>query len=63
MELMNGFDVIFGVHFPNPDMLFDFIKNKIAKLDGVINIETLIRGNYFYYSNEAISLPSIWYSK
>jgi Lrp/AsnC family transcriptional regulator for asnA, asnC and gidA len=62
MQLMNGFEILFGVHFPNLDMLFEFIQSKIATIDGVINTETLVRGKFFYYSNEAISLPPIWHS-
>lgn len=43
MTLINSFDIIIGIHFPTPEQLYDFILKKIAYIDGVLNIETLIR--------------------
>ena len=43
MTLINSHDIIIGVHFPTPEMLYNFILEKIAYMDGVLNIETLIR--------------------
>jgi Lrp/AsnC family transcriptional regulator for asnA, asnC and gidA len=43
MTMMNGFEVLAGVNFPGPEMLYKFITAKIAAMDGVTNIETFIR--------------------
>jgi Lrp/AsnC family transcriptional regulator, regulator for asnA, asnC and gidA len=59
MRLMNDFDIVFGVHASNSDNLYDFLKNNIANIDGVLNSETFIRGNFLYFSAGAMFLPSI----
>jgi len=59
MRLMNGFDIVFGVHASDSDSLYDFIKNHIAVIDGVLNSETFIRGNFLYFSAGAMYLPSL----
>jgi Lrp/AsnC family transcriptional regulator, regulator for asnA, asnC and gidA len=59
MRLMNGFDIVFGVHASSSDNLYDFLKNNIASIDGVLNSETFIRGNFLYFSAGAMFLPSI----
>lgn len=43
MTLIDSFNIIVGVHFPTPEMLYDFILEKIACIDGVLDTETLIR--------------------
>lgn len=43
MTLIDNYNIIVGAHFPTPEMLYDFILNKIAYVDGVLNIETVIR--------------------
>ena len=43
MTVMNGFDILVGVHLPNPEMLYSFIKEKIARMDGASIIETFVR--------------------
>lgn len=43
MTVMNGFDILVGVHLPNPEMLYSFIKEKIARMAGVSIIETFVR--------------------
>ncbi len=42
MTLMSGFEILVGIHLPNPEMLYRFIVEKIAKIYGVSNIETFI---------------------
>jgi DNA-binding Lrp family transcriptional regulator len=42
MTLMSGFEILAGIHLQNPEMLYKFIVEKIAKIDGVSNIETFI---------------------
>jgi DNA-binding Lrp family transcriptional regulator len=43
LTLMNGFEIIASVHLPTPELLYDFITNTIAKIDGVTKIETFVR--------------------
>ena len=43
MTLINGFEILAGVDFPNPENLYKFITEKIARIDGVSNIETFMR--------------------
>jgi Lrp/AsnC family transcriptional regulator for asnA, asnC and gidA len=59
MRLMNGFEILLGVHSPNTDMLFNFLKSRIANIDGVLNSETFIRGDFLYFSADAMFIPSI----
>jgi Lrp/AsnC family transcriptional regulator for asnA, asnC and gidA len=42
MTLMSGFEILAGIHLQNPEMLYKFIVEKIAEIDGVSNIETFI---------------------
>jgi DNA-binding Lrp family transcriptional regulator len=42
MTLMSGFEILAGIHLQNPEMLYKFIVEIIAKIDGVSNIETFI---------------------
>jgi DNA-binding Lrp family transcriptional regulator len=42
MTLMSGFEILAGIHFKNPEMLYEFIIGEIAEIDGVLNIETFI---------------------
>jgi len=43
MTLMNSFNLLAIVVLPNLELLYKFIINEIASIDGVINVETLIR--------------------
>lgn len=42
MTLMSGFEILIGMHFPNPEMMYEFIVDRIAQIDGVSNIETFV---------------------
>jgi DNA-binding Lrp family transcriptional regulator len=42
MTLMSGFEIMAGIHLRNPEMLYQFIVEEIAKIDGVLNVETFI---------------------
>ena len=42
MTLMSGFEILAGIHLQSPEMLYKFIVEKIAKIEGVSNIETFI---------------------
>jgi len=57
MKLMNDFDILFGVHSATPGTLYDFITNKIANIDGILQTETFIRGDYSYFSADAVFPP------
>jgi DNA-binding Lrp family transcriptional regulator len=46
MTLMNGYNIIAVISLPNLDSLFKFITNEISPIDGVLNIETLIRAEF-----------------
>lgn len=46
MTLMNGYNILALVATPNVQTLLNFITNKISRIDGVLNIETLIRGEF-----------------
>jgi len=36
------YDIIIYVHFRTSDMLFDFIKNELSQINGILKIETFI---------------------
>lgn len=59
MRLMNDYDILFGVNTTDPETLFDFFKNKIANIDGILSSETFIRGEFLYFSADAMFMPSI----
>jgi DNA-binding Lrp family transcriptional regulator len=42
MTLMSGFEILLGIHLQSPEKLYKFILEKIAKIEGVSNIETFI---------------------
>jgi Lrp/AsnC family transcriptional regulator for asnA, asnC and gidA len=42
MTLMSGFEILAGIHLQSPELLYKFIVEKIANIDGVSNIETSI---------------------
>jgi DNA-binding Lrp family transcriptional regulator len=42
MKLTNSFDIFFIVHFPYPEQLYQYLKMEIARIDGVLNMETFI---------------------
>lgn len=46
MTLMNGYNIFTVVSHPNLQALFKFIKDEIAVIKGVQNIETLIRAEF-----------------
>jgi Lrp/AsnC family transcriptional regulator, regulator for asnA, asnC and gidA len=46
MTLMNGYDILATVFFPNLEALYKFITKEIALIDGVNNIETSIRAEF-----------------
>ena len=59
LRIMNDFDILFGVNSPNPGTLYEFLKGKIANIDGILSTETFIRGDFLYFSADAMFLPSI----
>jgi DNA-binding Lrp family transcriptional regulator len=42
MTLMSGFEILAGIHLPNPEMLYRFVADRIANIEGVSNIETFV---------------------
>jgi Lrp/AsnC family transcriptional regulator for asnA, asnC and gidA len=61
MRLMNDFDILLGVYSANIDTLQEFLKNKIANIDGILSTEIFIRGNFYYFSASAVFPPYIGY--
>jgi len=59
MRLMNGADILFGINATDPQALYDFMKNKIANINGILGSETFIRGNFLYFSADALFMPSL----
>lgn len=59
MRIMNDFDILVGVYSANPDTLHEFLKNKIGYIDGLLSTETFIRGNYHYFSADAVFPPLV----
>jgi len=57
MTLMNGYDILFGIHALNPDSLYQFLQTNITPIDGILHTETFIRGNYLYLSPDALFPP------
>lgn len=37
---LGRFDILTCVHFPSSEMLFDFVKNELSRIDGVRQVET-----------------------
>ncbi len=46
MTLMNGYDILAVVTFKDLEVLSRFIMKEIASIDGVVNIETLVRAEF-----------------
>jgi Lrp/AsnC family transcriptional regulator for asnA, asnC and gidA len=42
MTLMSGYEILLGIHFPGPEVLYKFIGDNIAGIPGVTHIETFI---------------------
>ena len=43
VTLVNGYDILFGVNFPNRESLNTFITKEITQATGIIDVETFIR--------------------
>ncbi len=42
-KLANGFDLLVGVHCDTPEVLFQYISENIATIQGIHRMETLVR--------------------
>jgi Lrp/AsnC family transcriptional regulator for asnA, asnC and gidA len=42
MTLMSGFEILAGIHISNLEAMYKFIVEKVARIDGVSNIETFV---------------------
>jgi DNA-binding Lrp family transcriptional regulator len=49
IKLMNDFEIVFGVQTEDLEKLYNFIKTKVANIDGIIKIETSILGVLRYF--------------
>jgi DNA-binding Lrp family transcriptional regulator len=45
MTLMDNVNIIIAIHFPDPEMLYDFIVKRIAYLNGVLSVEIIMRAD------------------
>ena len=61
MRLASDFDILVGVYSANSDTLFEFLETKVGNIDGIFKTETCIRGNYYYFSADAVFPPSVAY--
>ena len=43
IKLLNGYDVLLGVHCTTPEELYRFIRDELARIEGINQIETLVR--------------------
>lgn len=43
VKLLNGYDLLVGLHFETSEMLYNFIREKVSRIEGISHIETLIR--------------------
>ncbi|MDD5701438.1 MAG: Lrp/AsnC family transcriptional regulator [Dehalococcoidales bacterium] len=42
MTAMSGFEILVGIHAPNSEKMYHFIVEKIARIEGVTNLETFV---------------------
>ncbi len=42
MTAMNEFEILAGIHSPNAEQLYRFIVDKVARIEGVSNVETFV---------------------
>ena len=54
-DFMNSYDILLGVNFTSLQTLYDFVKDKVSAIDGVLNIETFISADSRYYGAVMIS--------
>jgi DNA-binding Lrp family transcriptional regulator len=55
MKLRNEYDILFGVNAEDRISLYKFIKNEVARLDGVVKSETFILGDFLYLNINALA--------
>ena len=65
MTLMSGYEILLGIHFPSPEVLYKFIGDNIAGIPGVSHIEsficaeTLKRSYAFFDPDQKQEAPSL----
>jgi DNA-binding Lrp family transcriptional regulator len=42
MTLMSGFEILAGIHISNVEAMYKFIVEQVARIDGIMNIETFV---------------------
>jgi DNA-binding Lrp family transcriptional regulator len=57
MRLMNNFDILIDVYSANIDTLYEFLKGKMANIDGILSTEVFMHGNFHYTSAYAVFPP------
>ena len=56
LRLMNDYDVLFGINSLDLKTLYDFLESKVANVEGILNTETFIFGNFLYFNTGAVLL-------
>lgn len=54
MRIMGNSDILVGVFSSNPDTLYEFLKEKVGNIDGILSIDTFICRHFHYYSVNAV---------
>lgn len=55
IKLMNGFNIIFGINCYTHKQLYEFVKNEISSIEGVLNTETFIVADFIHFNAYAMS--------
>ena len=58
LKLLNNYDILFGVNIIDVETLYDFLKNKIGPMPGILKSETFICGNFLHFNSSAVYIPS-----
>jgi len=59
MRVINGFSILVGVYSANPDTLCNFLLKDVANIHGILNIETLMQGNLYFFSAYGVLPPGM----
>ena len=61
IELTNAapYGLLAGIYTADLDTLYTFLENKVAKRKGILQTETFMRGNLFYFSADGVFTPHV----
>ena len=55
IRIMNGFNIIFGINCLTHKQLYEFVKNDISNIDGVLDTETFVVADFIHFNADAMS--------